>query len=357
VLKPRLTALSLAATAALLLLPAAGEAAVTFGSRLVNDPSFVGCGGAACTLVDAVHPTFPNGDPSSDGAPLDGVITVFRIRAQADAKTQVTFRLANIAVQQHPAPDPPTALATAAGTGPITTIEAGPDPQTYTVPGRLPVKKGQHLAVDGSTESSIYATNGDPDTFVFGGAGAAGGPLVDGEGQRGSSGVTEELLVQADIEPDADHDGFGDETQDSCPSQAAVHSGPCLSPQPQPQPLPPRDTTPPAVRGLRVAGGAIAYALSEPATVVVRIDRAASGRRVHGACVRPTARNRRSPRCTRFVALLRSVRAPGAAGTDRLALPKVHGRKLGRGVYRLTLTARDAAGNATTIARQFRVPR
>lgn len=348
-LKPRLTALSLAATAIVLLLPATGQAAVTFGSRLVNDPNFNGCAGALCTLVDAVHPTPPNGDPSSTGSPQDGVITVFRVRAQADTASQVTFRVANIAVTHPDAMDPSVTLglATSAGTGPTVPIPAGPDPQTYTVPGRLPVKQGQHLAIDTTSASTIYATSGAKDTYVF------TGPLVDGEGQRGSSGVTEELLVQADVEPDADHDGFGDETQDSCPSQAAVHVGPC-APVTGPPHTPP-DTLPPAVTGLRIAGGKIAYTLSERATVTLKLERATSGRKVHRKCVAPTARNRRSPRCTRFATLLRSIRAPGKLGTDRLALPRLHGRKLAPGVYRITLTARDAAGNATTITKQFRI--
>jgi hypothetical protein len=36
-----------------------------------------------------------------------------------------------------------------------------------------------------------------------------------------------ELAYDADIEPDADHDGYGDISQDSCPSSGAVHEGPC----------------------------------------------------------------------------------------------------------------------------------
>ena len=31
----------------------------------------------------------------------------------------------------------------------------------------------------------------------------------------------------AAIEPDADNDGFGDETQDKCPQSAALHTSPC----------------------------------------------------------------------------------------------------------------------------------
>jgi hypothetical protein len=36
-----------------------------------------------------------------------------------------------------------------------------------------------------------------------------------------------QLALSATFEPDADHDGFGDETQDSCPTDAAIHTGPC----------------------------------------------------------------------------------------------------------------------------------
>ncbi len=36
-----------------------------------------------------------------------------------------------------------------------------------------------------------------------------------------------EVAYDADIEPDADHDSYGDVTQDSCTSAATVHEGPC----------------------------------------------------------------------------------------------------------------------------------
>jgi uncharacterized repeat protein (TIGR01451 family) len=39
------------------------------------------------------------------------------------------------------------------------------------------------------------------------------------------SGLT--LLVTGVLEPDADHDGFGDETQDACPAEASLHVAPC----------------------------------------------------------------------------------------------------------------------------------
>jgi uncharacterized protein DUF11/hemolysin type calcium-binding protein len=35
------------------------------------------------------------------------------------------------------------------------------------------------------------------------------------------------LVVTGVIEPDADHDGYGDETQDACPAEASLHLAPC----------------------------------------------------------------------------------------------------------------------------------
>jgi Ca2+-binding RTX toxin-like protein len=37
------------------------------------------------------------------------------------------------------------------------------------------------------------------------------------------------LLVTGVIEPDADHDGYGDETQDACPAEASLHVAPCTA--------------------------------------------------------------------------------------------------------------------------------
>ena len=182
---------------------------------------------------------------------------------------------------------------------------------------------------------ATYDASGSKFSYVF------APPLVDGQGARGSNAVIGELLASADIEPDADHDGFGDETQDQCPTQATTQ-GPC-------------DTAAPAVSGLRVSGGKIFYTLSEGATVSFKLEKALSGRKVAGKCVRQTRRNRHRPRCTRFTTLAAGLAGPGAVGANQLALPKIRGRKLGAGRYRLTMTVTDAAGNSATTTKSFRI--
>ena len=97
----------------------------------------------------------------------------------------------------------------------------------------MPVKKGQHLAVDMTKSiAAVYNSNGSKFSYVF------SPPLVEGAGARGSTEAANELMVAATIEPDADRDGFGDETQDQCPRQATTQ-GPC-------------DDTAPGVSGLKV---------------------------------------------------------------------------------------------------------
>lgn len=333
-------AVILTMSAALLLLPAASQAAQIFGSRLKGAPdegvpnaSCANTLGVPCTIASFIEPSEPKGDPDSSGAPSDGVITKFRIRAAAETPNeQVTFRLANVT----PDAEGKTALATAAGTGPTVTLQQTPPEEApiQEFAGRLPVKKGQHLAVD-ATDAKVVdnLSGGHKFSYLF------APPLVEGAGARGSNEFTGELLVQATLEPDADGDGFGDETQDRCPTQKTTQ-GPC-------------DLTPPAVSGFKVSAGKIAYGLSEPATVSFLLARKMAGHKVTGKCVVQTAKNRSKPHCPFFRAIGAAFAGPGDTGANQLALPGA--RKLKPGTYRLTMTATDLIGNTTTQTTNFTV--
>jgi len=333
----------LAAIAVALLVPATSSAATVYGSRLNHDPTTRGChDGNACTLVQYIVPTDPNGDPDASGSPVSGVITKWRVRAYAvDQPGTVTLRVGDI-VRPNPMDDT-TALATVTGTGPTAPIPLSDDPETPVreFDAQLAIKQGQHLELDPSaTVSAVYASSGNKFTYSF------EPPLVEGQGQRGSTDATEELNVQVTIEPDADGDGFGDETQDQCPTQAGTH-GQCEANPPPPTTL--------AVSGLAVKAGKIAYSLSKDATVTMKLAKAKKGRKVKGRCVAQTRKNRHRRSCTRFVTVLAGIAGPGAGGTNQLALPRPNGRKLRKGRYRLTLTAKDATGAKVTATVRFRV--
>ncbi len=146
-------------------------------------------------------------------------------------------------------------------------------------------------------------------------------------------------------------------------SAVAVFDRKALPPPPPPPPPPAADVTPPLLRGLKLAparlraaargasvvarGGArVAYRLSEPATVVFKVQRVLAGRRSGGRCVAVTARNRAARRCDRYRTLAGGFTHAGATGANALRFSgRLRNRRLAAGRYRLSAVAGDAAGN------------
>lgn len=122
------------------------------------------------------------------------------------------------------------------------------DPGSNTFQTRIPVQAGDLLGNSGREEAggisnpfaAICQTSDTGDKL----AAVAGNPSVgetvttlEGEEPSASQPIT------AAVEPDADGDGFGDETQDGCPTDASTQ-GPCPvksapTPPPPPAPAPP----------------------------------------------------------------------------------------------------------------------
>ena len=304
------TALALTA-GTLLALPASGMAADSFGSRLNNAPAnSAECDSPPCTFVSYIHPSDPNGDPYSGGSPVDGVITKFKVRATpyfATSPVRVTPRVADITRQS-----PDQASARATGTGQPVTLAATGEIEEH--PTRISVSRGQHLALDTVNAAVTYNASGDKFTYVF-------TPSL-GSDQRTSTKPTGELLVQASVEADRDRDGFGDETQDRCPSQAAT-SGEC-------------DRTAPRVGSMKLTKGKVAFRLSEAGRVQVTVQK-----------------RRKVGKRMRYVQVKRTSLA-GKAGANSQSFRK----KLGKGRYRVTAMATDGNGNKSAVsAKKFRFKR
>jgi len=190
-------------------------AAVTIGSDLSRGtapPSaWVPCltGDHNCTLVQTVLPGRPL------ASPIDGVMVRWRIK---HASSSVPFRVR---------------VVRGAGGGAFTgagtqEYEALSCPDICTLNTRLPVKAGDQVGIDGAAVATA-------DIATVSGANlAAWSPfLADGQtrGPDGSYGDFE-LLLNADIEPDADADGFGDETQDFCANRPdPANEAPCGAPK------------------------------------------------------------------------------------------------------------------------------
>jgi hypothetical protein len=118
---------------------------------------------------------------------------------------------------------PSGAGVTVVASAPQITEVAGVNSVAVTVP----VQAGDVLG--------FYSSDGADCAVSLGGGGtvsdkspAGGDPAVGATVTPDASGAAT-LAVQATFEADADHDGFGDETQDSCPTDPAIHTGPCVT--------------------------------------------------------------------------------------------------------------------------------
>lgn len=199
-MRPRALALAVALAA---LGPAvAARAATTVGSDLARPANATACA-TSCTAFTT---------QSSAGAPVavapwDGVIVRWRVRAGA-AAGGIALR----AVRSSG-----TGAYVGAGTSEIESVAAG----ISTFDTRVRVKAGDVIGADASAGAPIFATSTTTDVQSFSPQlGSTAGTPVKQPGR--------ELLVNADIERDADGDGYGDETQDQCPTDPTRHDA-CLS--------------------------------------------------------------------------------------------------------------------------------
>lgn len=83
--------------------------------------------------------------------------------------------------------------------------------------------------------------------------------------------------------------------------------------------------------------------------VTYTLSLALPGRTVNGHCVRPSRANDKNRRCTRLVAVPARVVRAGNAGVNHAVFGgSIGGRKLGPGMYQLTVTPNGGAQRTTT---------
>src|SRR3954451_13580884 len=209
---------------------AAGPAAasVTFGADLTTGDSgqALACAGysypdgqPAPACVATLVPTTLN---SHAPAPVDGVITSFSVRMA----TPVSGRLRVGTLSDNTQPFLST--LTLKGTGDDVTVPG--DSVTHSFPARLLVHKGDVIGFASSV--AIYrAHQGDNSRRVD--RDTADGTMATMAIMPTSEVSNDEVPISATIEGDADGDGYGDETQDKCPTQASAHDE-CPGTVPQP---------------------------------------------------------------------------------------------------------------------------
>ena len=196
-----------------LALPAGAQAAVTIGSNLARVPDNMPCAfNGPCTLgLEALD----SGNQAAGGAKasLDGVIVRWRVRTSGSDPRTFPLKLRVIRGD------------TGAGSGTDQVLPSAA--AIYTFEERLRVRSGDEIGVDTHGVRGGGAIDfGPPITRTTGGTiDLWNPPLLEGENRAPTLVAPgNELLINADVEPDADGDGFGDETQDGCPSDASTQA-------------------------------------------------------------------------------------------------------------------------------------
>jgi uncharacterized repeat protein (TIGR01451 family) len=153
-----------------------------------------------------------SGGPSYQVPPGGGVITFWGYTAAGPAgvKKLKVFRPTETAGQ----------YTVVGESTPQTPTEA----RQYTYPTRIPVKAGDIIGLYTTTANDCRASAASANTVRGGSGDPPPGSTFNASGLFTTSTL---LDVAAIVEADADGDGYGDETQDGCPSDATVHDSPC----------------------------------------------------------------------------------------------------------------------------------
>jgi len=227
---PKRALTTLVAGCVLLAAPAAANAAVTLGAvDPVANPGETCAGNVSFVQTATGGPTI--------AAPTAGVITRWRHKGNVGSTRLVMWRATG---------DPAMFIVVGRSATQVST-DAAPDFAT-----RIPVAAGDQIGLRtvGASSSCFYSGVAADDTRNSGGVAIPS----DGFTQTFPNGPFDQRLnVEADLEPDADGDGFGDETQDGCTTDTAVQTA-CLPTGLATDPASPADGTTPRVKGL-VQGG------------------------------------------------------------------------------------------------------
>ncbi len=194
----RLVILVAMAAGALSAQAAPAGAATTIGETFVPN---VDCGNGNSSFYQRANPT---AGPSWQ-VPSNGVITSWSFQAAAGADEVVRLKVGR-----------------AAGTNIWTTV--GRSDKALTAAGTLGTFPTRITAQAGDVIGFMHQSGGPCATGAAGGGinfTNPGDPGVGETNSYGSSGAFK-LDISAQLEPDADRDGFGDETQDACASSAAT---------------------------------------------------------------------------------------------------------------------------------------
>jgi hypothetical protein len=195
------------ASSALLVAPASSPAAFDFGSNLTPTPAAQSCElvTPSCTFWQtAIHPLNAAGTLAS---PIDGIVVSYTLKTSAGSWSPIHLRV----IQPLGSGSYRGSTITSADVTPTTAAD------TETFPVRLYIEEGWLVGFESDTPGAVHRASAPN---IFGGNELIAAPKLPANGNAASGFVSEiaEVLLRARVEPDKDGDGFGDETQDKCPS-------------------------------------------------------------------------------------------------------------------------------------------
>ncbi|HJZ38017.1 MAG TPA: hypothetical protein VJ204_17235 [Solirubrobacterales bacterium] len=200
---------------------------------------------AAVSVVSLKNPA---GYPLPSAIPSAGVITswTFTVGGIVPPEFQVTEKLKVFAPTETPG------QLKVVGESPATISSS-----STTSAVRIPVQSGDLLGSSLSLlnngkleQGAFYCDTENPGDEI---ATVSGDPITGSTVSTLSTEAGLQNPIVVSVEPDADGDGYGDETQDQCPTDASTH-GPC--PAPKDAPAPPAPTAPTAPISLSASAAA-----------------------------------------------------------------------------------------------------
>ncbi len=206
---------ALCALVAALALAAPAQGYITIGHDLETSPTgFANCN-PSCTYAQRSIPTSSIASGGFAYAFDRGIVTRVRFAVSAAAQVgDVAVAPRAVGVDTGGAVGAPIVVADANG--------------VQTFPTQFPIVSGENVGFDMLTPNPQL---GVLRASIGGSISAWIPPLGLGETRPPlQTSPDREIVLQADVEADADADGFGDETQDGCPAQAATQ-GPCAPPE------------------------------------------------------------------------------------------------------------------------------
>lgn len=246
---------------------------------------------------------------------------------------------------------PPTTLTGGQATVTLTAANAGPDPVSFTV--AAPVPPGTELVSAAPAQGTYNASTGLWSVGTLAAGASTTLALTVKTSSAGSHTLTAEVASASIADPDSTPGSGGASEDDYATAAITTSVGPDLTPPVldrlalKPSKFARPKVGKPRAGAKKVARSAtLSMRLSQAATVTGVVEAARPGRRSGKRCVAPTRKNRSARRCTRYTRKTTVTFSATAGASTRPFTAKVGTTTLPPGAYRLTVSAKNAAGVA-----------